>query len=439
MNPSPIRRFVLVLMPAVIAFAGCAERPSYELRWRVQSDVVDRPSPLECSSVGIQDVEILTLSSGTLVDFRRAPCFPRSFRDPERLWPGPELAPGRYEVQVHGLSRGGYGWPEVISYGTVNVRSNEVADVVPDPEFDIDGELALPAAPQCDDGIDNDHDGLLDRFDPACMVDASARESEQLAFVNMEFRTSFLGDNPNASCNGVRLAKFEVTIDPEPPGLRPIPWTCKTGRVHQLGLNLPGGDYGIELHGLDAAGQPVVLPKQATFSVVEGRTAYIPWQFDFAAEDFLALEGPARFVVTFGPDELTGNSRGCEPGPSEGILEIVSVTMKVVNESGQPVPMLTLDDETVLDGKWPLPCNIVSKQLSTVPLDWSANYRLEVEAYADDGRMCFSNRTEPAPFAPNEAFLVHVPRVDRSGSCADCNDNLDCGSNQCVDGRCVPY
>ncbi len=174
---SPQRRFPSLHRPffsylavaglIALSSAGCGAGGSYELRWTVGCETTGDTSctitsAKGCSSFGLDAIEVYAIQG--FDEIRTLfPCF--SMID-GAVGKGPELAEGAVTLHVSGLSAGGQ-----------LLTSGDVAVDIPSSDFQL-VHINLSTPPPCDDGVDNDFDGLVDVHDPGCEKSGGEREEE---------------------------------------------------------------------------------------------------------------------------------------------------------------------------------------------------------------------------------------------------------------------
>ncbi len=450
-------RAPLLLSVAALTLAtACAEDSSFVLRWQVgrtaaEADRILR-SVRQCSELGITFVRVVTLTNdGTEVDRREFPCFPDEFEDDDGAAPGPELAAGDYYVTVLGLTRRGLTRPD----------PNPEDPNDPDPVLARDGQKVtvrtkgegvlvdgfnLIGADECNDGIDNDRDGSVDLADPPCR-EGKLTEDQDLSGALFTFAATLLGgDNPHATCSGLGLTSFRVTLDGDVAGARTIPCTTT---LQSFSADLAPGDHSWVVEGLNLAGEPVTEaltdPDSATFTIGQTGFALVPIAVDFSIASFLAeppFQGPLEFSIQYLPYPDAPLPRPCDPAGLDLGELVLGTTRVTLRADGQIADQVTLD-------ALPFPvetmCTAFNPPRTTSDLIWStmtgaAEYELQVEAWAagDDPMTqapCFSNAAAPEQLAPNISLALAVPRVRSDGACADCTSNKQC--TRCEDGVCI--
>jgi hypothetical protein len=473
----------LLLLPVLLA--GCQEEPSYFLRWKVTDHVLnlvepegaeDLTSVLQCSSVGFGQVELTTFVGDTnvIADQRIFPCFPDSFHDVDAKVGGPELEPGEYTVLLAALRESGGFWERDFPGGTAVPESwlcLEEPDIVSclwginlaeltveedQPAVTLE-DLVLLAPPQCDDGVDNDQDGLVDLADPACLFDPlAANEIDDTDASLISFDVTFLEANPTATCIGLGISRIIVELDKdiENPIIEQACATPVTELAPFLGVLEPG-EHQVDIFAVEAGTEDTPATVKKTFDVVVSETegAFFRETVDFGPDDFLeVIEKPVRFKISYqATSELIRQACGPE-GNEEGELCIEEFEVTALQDD-QPLA-LTWEDFTG-------DCKSVSIQ-SVEEVIWAGMgadhhaYSLEVKALGrpmadpltcptddpqgDPDAVCYE--TDDAYALAPELTRIVLPRVlDDEGmppaGCQDCDTDQDCGeAGACVGGVC---
>jgi hypothetical protein len=444
-----LRARLAPLALASVAAAGCAEDPSFWVRWRLQSPVeaeVSEAAELvsvdQCTELGISRIRISTRDgSNALVDEREFPCFPAGFEAPDARAPGPEVGAGSYSVTVTALGRrdvqfcadepvedvGDTDGTEVDT-SCKKVLASTAQDVV----IQATGEgkqlpdFVIVGAPQCSDGIDNDRDGYTDLADPSCAGDRGGLEVGDSAGAQILVRPDLMSGNPNAYCVGLQLGEIELAIDG--PTAKKIRFPCTT-TVQTISEPLDPGDYTLSVTGLGANGKPLAVPmldaEASAFTLAPDGFQSVDLIADFTIASFLApIEAGFSFSLAFlsGPDELPLTT--CEPEPGL-VLDRARIT--VLDADLQVVPTAALRDgqnpPLVLDGVATVPCEQLGKIRDIEPLVWDdaapgheALY-LRIEAFAPGSDVpCYGNGEDPEPAAPNASLPVELARTSFDGA-----------------------
>ncbi|MGB1701261.1 MAG: hypothetical protein ACPHRO_14990, partial [Nannocystaceae bacterium] len=173
---------------------ACQGDPSFTLRWELDR-ATDEASPIpiitaqQCSATGVAYVRtrVVSQTSGDVVGTKTFPCFTSPMEDPTRLLAGPSLdVSGPHVIELWALDRARKEWaiqaqsdpniPEGVGFTFLEVNLDGENTV------EISAPIAITAPPECVDGVDNDIDGLVDRFDSACLLDPTGTEDgDQLA------------------------------------------------------------------------------------------------------------------------------------------------------------------------------------------------------------------------------------------------------------------
>lgn len=319
--------------------------------------------------------------------------------------------------------------------------------------------FVLAPPPECDDGIDNDRDGLVDASDPSCTA-ASSNGTEDLPVGVTELRVelTLLGRNPAVSCTSVPLRRLRLSIGEGSTQEVVLDEPCQLDRPYFTLLQLEEGPAVFTVTGYDGVGtaaspaQPVTHPK--TFEAeIEPFGGTVAIEVDFGPTDFLEPIVSEASVVPSYVSELGPGGRvrsSCNPppisfadpdGPTRGLLQLDRLRVELRNGhfSALETPV-ALADGTVIDGPTEIAC---TSSLVTEPLQWGS-YAMVVEALSTAGEVCFSNVGAPALLAPGGVMGLYMPRVyDPEGevppTCRDCEVDTDCGLEDelyCVAGVC---
>lgn len=139
--------------------AGCGEAGSFELIWaigRIQATLPSCPvtSALTCSRAGIDAVEVRVLRGSSEEDRSLFPCYSQGEGGVGR---GPDLDEGAVVLQAACLGPGGQRLSDPVK-ATAVIPQSGLYQV----------QVVLNRPRQCNDGVDNDGDGLVDPMDPEC-------------------------------------------------------------------------------------------------------------------------------------------------------------------------------------------------------------------------------------------------------------------------------
>lgn len=489
---------VLALTALTAGLAACQESPSYRLRWAIEGH--DPISVAACAESGLFEIRARvygTPGGGSvgrvLVDERTFPCFPSALRAENGAVNGSPLPPGHYAVELRGVDRTGNPWdhealasldpdapdhpgctPEgdvveclpselVCDCQRLAITASGSSSSAPIPAEAIvieEGatatlsELVLVPPPECEDGIDNDRDGLVDAADPSCNVDfGDGTESVPVGVTELRLGLTLLGRNPAVTCSGVPLRRLRVAVDLGSEGVAVvIEEPCQLDQPYITSLRLPAGITTFTVDGVDAAGEPVTVVKTFTAEISPiGGT--LLRDIDFGPDDFLErivarAEVPPGYVSELGPEAKVRFS--CAPqvidpasGRTRGQLTIDRLRVQLLNGHGSPLDApVTLEDGTVLDGTATVAC---SNRVTTAPLEWGS-YTMVIEALSAEGEVCFSNVDTPTPLSPGSLTPLFMPRAYGENdlvpsSCHDCEVDGDCGLEGelfCVDNVCQP-
>lgn len=470
-RPAPTGRSVIFagrsgLVLGVLALAtACQEPPSYAVRWRVrprpgmQSEPTATPqnpemnNPVACSRVGISTVDIRVYDDvGSLVDQRTHACFPRAFGSEGAAVTGGTIAPGEYTVVVRGARANRVPWGDCVPGldddcvpscdEQAEARCGEGFDSCDCTSLSVREDttvrlpdLVLDAPPECEDGIDNDNNGLTDARDPACQ----RGDSEDGNFTNalLLLRVSAFNDNPNVTCRGLGV-DFVIEIDPEDGGAgcgtqcadkRITP--CELGDI-PLSVQTGVGDHTMVFTAVQGATQ-LTTPRVFDFNVsASGAINPTLFEIDIRDTDFIdPVVASTAFSIGFATP--SGPTRLCEP--PHGNLEITQVTMDLVDASGTTVaPPVRLTDGVPLNGE-PFACPITV--LNTEPLQWGV-FAARLQGLNADGVACFTTTGAGIQLAPGGSTQLVLERNDSLEgadliSCQDCQVDEDCGQEWVCD------
>ncbi len=459
--------------------AGCTEEPAFTVRWRVaeRPDLVADPGAeadlenaprllraLQCSEVGIESVRLDTRVVGgtlnnALASSYEVPCFAPEFMDPDGLVAGPTtLEPGTYRLELIGLGRKGDPWP----CEEVDVGQGEDPEIVcPTARAEIEltvreGEttvldesvLALAPPPPCEDGVDNDQDGLVDLADPACRRDLSADEDADTAASLFLISATFMDANPNFRCSTAGIGQVRARVfSPQDELLTTELATCDITvdlPVFSLSLDAAEG-YRVEIDGVDASEEAVTQAFVQEFDVTAQLGTFVDVDHDFGADEFLVpIVSEASFTLGF--VSASGVRRFCEPPASVGgDLFIEEIEFRVVDENQDPVDPTLWDIGTPLDvtnGTARIDCVNAPIFGPDPEVTWG-DYRIEARALAG-GETCYETEdlARLAPTTGQTSVAVDLLRVvDDEGmpsaACRDCQVDDDCaGSGTCELGIC---
>jgi hypothetical protein len=468
------RAFALSIAAAGL-IGGCQEPEGYRLRWSVRSfadATAQRPPALlttatQCSGLGIDGVEVTVFDelTGALLDRRSFPCFFPGLEDPERRARGPNLGSGQACVLVRGLRRDGTAWaqppteelcddadPPSCTAEPLPLVDLCRGDAVPSPAWafatqrDValrdDGavtldDVALDAAPECFDGVDNDRDGLVDGRDVACRGDAldTVRELDDRGIVQFVIDVSLLDDNPSVRCDALGIAGFAVAVGGD---ATLVPTTaCASGRPPQLRFALPlqPGASSLAVTAVDAAGVALTRAETVDFTVPEGVGGLVQGAVDFPGDAFLSpIVADIQFVLNLRTADAAREDRLC--GEQVGTLAVDRARLQIVDGTGAPVSVATVQGPA-LDGS-EVACS--GNVVITAPLTWGS-YAVAADVLADTGEVCFTTAPTPVSAAPGNAVVVDVARVlPPPASCRECSGDGDCPADAVcdADGICRP-
>jgi len=313
----------------MLGASGCQEPPSYRLRWSIEGrDMLDTAA---CAESGMLEVRVRAYDGAGAIDYadeRLFSCFPSAFQDPDGTVGGSALPPGLYAIELRGIDRTATPWdvqeqslePNAPTHpgcrpvrDTPECRPGELvcdcrslavvergaappegASVVVEEGDTVDLlDLVLVAPPECIDGIDNDHDGMVDRADPSCLVDfGDGSEGVPVGVTELNLGLTLFEGNPAASCGAspVRLLELSYVGDAGPEVVLTEP--CRLDQPYRASLRLPSGTTTFSVRGLDnrapdEPAEPVTVAKTFEAQVSPTRGTVIV-TVDFGYADFLA-------------------------------------------------------------------------------------------------------------------------------------------------------
>lgn len=425
------------LLAALLLVPACAEDSSFVLRWRVgrTADDADKTPLLsvrQCSDLGLSRVRVTTLrdDDNSEVDVREFSCFPDEFTDPDGAAPGPELAPGTYRVNVVGLTRRGQTRPDPADpTNDDKTLARDVARVVVEEKGagTLVDSFRLFGVDECHDGIDNDLDGAVDQSDVPCRRGLLS-ESLDATGAQFTFRSTLLpspGDppgqgNPRATCDGLGIASFRVTLDDDPARTREVP--CSEF-VQPFSTDLPPGLHTWAVEAVDAAGDPLTTPLTGEpFEIFDRQYRLVEIDVAFTLATFLAepaFSDPQTFTIEFESALTPELPRYCSEDDSATTITTVEITFYADTATDAMVPLGDAVKLVKPDLAFPLvlDCQNILKPFQTNELPWSASgnidYYMKVEAWADDPAVvCFSNADSLTRLAPGEDVFLTIPRVE---------------------------
>lgn len=433
---------------------ACAEDSSFVVRWRLgrdQGSVVALRAVNQCTELGIVKIRVTTRDAAeSIVDEREFTCFPPDFDDPDTFAPGPEVAPGTYTVQVTALSRLGHpfyaideggsssgGGGESTGDGDTSGSGSSDGLITPPEEQEIvaydtqevvvaeTGEgkkvdFKIIGVPECDDGVDNDHDGTTDLADISCRGSRGGIEKNDTAAVQITLLPRLLGGNPHATCAGLGIRSFLVDFAGPTAVQRPLPCNDLS---QTFSADLAPGDYTLSLSALGFMNEPrATLPvpaEVAAFSLAPSAFLSHVISADVTIPTFNdPIEAGFGFSLAYelASGDFTGD---CDP---DG-LPVDQVKVTLLDQDGAAISTATLAEApplpaVVLDGAT-MPCEALKRTRWVAPLTWddtSGDYiavSVQVEAFkAGSDVPCFSNADVPEPAAPNVSFTIPLPRRD---------------------------
>ncbi|MCX4247660.1 hypothetical protein [Paraliomyxa miuraensis] len=308
--------------------------------------------------------------------------------------------------------------------------------------------FGLVPPPECNDGIDNDHDGLVDGLDPACAVSfGDGTEGLPVGITELRLDVTLFGGT--APCSAVPLTRIRLDWHGEGDGEGEtseetiLEDSCQLERPYTVSLRLPAGPATFSVVGLDRDGL-VVTTTKSFGNEISPTGGTVNAAIDFGANDFLepiVSEIRARpvYVSQLGLEALDRSS--CDPpqkngAPYGGLLQLEQLRLELLNGHGGPLGApISLEGGEVIDGPTALDCRT---ELVTEDLVWGS-YLMVIEALSAEGEVCFSNAQDPFFAAPGNVqpilSRVHLDDGTVPDSCHDCETDADCGDEERL--RCV--
>lgn len=323
------------------------------------------------------------------------------------------------------------------------------------PELD---PFLLVAPPQCDDGVDNDADGLTDLGDPACLRDPlGGHEIDDKALSSIAASVTFLDGNPNVKCAGIGIGRVHLELDDgvnEPELIGDVSCEAPLTAFPSFSRALPAGTYSLRAIGIQAgtedvpASAPVV---SEPFEVDADTGAFFKATLDIGADDLLEpLDSPIRLFFQFqNTQDLT---RGCMPASGVGgdvVLDrVVFSVLEPDGDGWAPIAdhaalMFDLGGLNPDVGANEISIDCPNGPISSTSVGWGV-YAVSARAQTT-GTACFDlPDTEPFQLAPgDDTNTVTLPRIYEGDpemppmACIECDDDNDCaGELDCVAGVC---
>jgi hypothetical protein len=449
-----------------LGVSGCGEPPAYEVRWKLVDEAgladpdaaAELSSVKQCADVGVSRVRVTTRrSDNTVADRQEYPCFPSAFAGGGAV-EVPALPAGEYKVEVAGLRRIGEPWDCVDDEATPEVEAcvafAEASVTVAEGSLPT-VEVVLLQPPECDDGIDNDRDGLVDGRDPACLIDPTGPESADSSVTLFQLSVTFL-DSAAVGPANVSVDALELTVDGEPlatvsaADLDTSQWPFRLPLVTE---RFEPGNHLFSIVAVDGQGQPRTQAIELEFNVSDDSAGFVLQQFDFDGGQFVEpIVEPiaATIALLLDPGDVTGPT--CTLGGSLGgaTVSIEQTWLRVTDEDGQPLAAATLQlagssaggsiapvDEA---GGW-ISFACPTSSIGSAPLAWGS-YGVEIEARIG-AAVCFANEgVEPlTPQGQAGAQVFYLDRIlDEQGApptgCEECAVDSDCSGQVCDLGIC---
>ncbi len=443
--PRTRRAFATLALASLgMTSTGCAEDPSYVVRWQivppgtVPAEAPALTSPKQCTDSGIARVRMTTKQAGLVVDSREYPCFPPEFFELDAVAGGPELAVGDYSVELQPLNHRG-----------ANLGSGSQHAVTIGSETPIQlNNARLGATDECQDGVDNDRDGAVDDADRGCRIGALEGDD---TFIRTFIVHPKLFDGEVTSCAQIGIENIRVWVD-DGLTVEEFLLPCSVNEPQDFIYRLAEGkrlyNLTVEAAGLNKDDEEITVRR---VTPPESLSAPVQVDANFGVRDFKeSLVAPMGFTVRFLPHPASEFDYGCEITPA---LELDALELELV-DGETPMGALSFVDRDglPLDGS-PRPC--VDYDIVTEPLTWSnketlgadehRSYAIRARGLSELGETCFDNADQVLvrgvpdvrPTVPTTVDVV-VGRPEGATltrSCADCFADVHCGcdTNNCCD------
>ena len=188
--------------------------------------------------------------------------------------------------------------------------------------------------PECDDGVDNDADGLTDLNDQACLLSplfGKEEDEKDLTLINID--VTYFDDNPNINCPGIGIGRLSLRLD-RGDGFEEIAEASCNAPVttfEPVTLALDEGEYPVEVIGIKAGteDEPATVSKlpldemgQPTSLIVKpDQGAFLKSTIDIGPDDLLEpLVGKLRMKFSFQQAEGLIWA-ACQNPPGGGLLD----------------------------------------------------------------------------------------------------------------------
>ena len=396
----PAHAHAALLVCAGLALAACEGHGEARISWSFTDGPVSGAA--DCSRRGVGKIVITFQDDlGAAVRTFERPCGSGSS--------GSLTVPeGTYQVHVQAFGPSGLPFRDPFTDELTMVEL--LTDFqVKDKKTASEGAVVFTPNPQCADGVDNDHDGLVDADDPGCLDkngewDPIPSRTEEDPTNPGTLDVTWLLNGGRDLCSEVQptgAATAIVLLG----GVEAGAFPCDLG---QGSLTFTPGTYAASLRLTDADGQPLALAESQDATLVQDQSSSL--SFDFGLEDFDPPQtGQLQLRIHWVDVGL-----GC--GDASPMVEGQALVLR--DQSDQVVSVATLSgvpwdgtsglclDETVLQG----PAAFLPAGL----------YTLSVTGVATTGGQCWSLADEPlwVDLGPNPLHELVVPQTDATGLCA---------------------
>lgn len=383
-----------------LTLLGCEGHGEARISWSFTDGPVQGAA--DCSRRGVAKV-VITFedAGGSPVRTFELPCGPG--HSGERTVPE-----GTYQVRVQAFGPSGLPFrdPETGELTLVEIIPDFV---VKDRDKVSEGAVVFTPNPPCADGVDNDHDGLVDADDPGCLdkngdYDPSPLRTEDDDVGPGTLAVSWTVNGGRDTCAEVQpagAATVAVLVD----GLESGLYSCADGSGS---LGLATGDRSVSLRLLDAEGTPLAETPTQDASIVQDVTTTLA--FDVGLADFDPPQtGELRLTLSWG--DVDGGCGDASPIVATQALLLVDAANEVVDATtlaGDPVdgtPGQCLDPTVTqgLDAYLP-----------------AGEYTLSITGAAPNGGQCWTLADLPlrVDIGPNPVLGLVVHQTDATGLCA---------------------
>lgn len=389
-----------LLLAAGLVFAACETHGETRISWSFTDGPVTGAG--DCSRRGVDKIVITFQDEvgASLRSFDR-PC---SRGDSGAL----TMPTGTYQVQVQAFGPSGLPFRDPFT-DEITLVEYLTDVVVKDRKAETERAVIFTPNPECADGVDNDHDGLVDADDPGCLdknglYDPTETRTEEDPLSPGTLTVSWRLNGGRDTCAEVQptgAATAIVLLDGQEAGAFP----CGLGGGT---FTATPGTYAASLRLSDAQG--AILAETASQDATLVQDVTTPLAFDVAVEDFdPAQTGELQLSLSWLDAGL-----GCD----DASPVVDTQTLVLRDDDGQVVTAATLSG-VPMDGTSGL-CiddNVIQGPVAYLP---AGLYTLSVTGTASTGGQCWSLVDEPllVDIGPNALHDVVVPQIDATGLCA---------------------